>query len=224
MDLSQGVGDAAAVKSRLELERIHSIDENYVALICSRPNGDKWKSLLRNERGPFNSAIFSRWMGLLGPACEHVWRVQSLPATQPREMETQLRKLFIDRDIQAGITYDAAQRREWRFAGTKWVSMEAAVDFESVFKDDQPYPSTKNRPRVNGVTLGSGVWETRGYVGDYALLRSWALTLFDIAGTPSLITLVDLREGEYLGSVSGVLHFAMQYNQAHWVEDQVDPR
>jgi hypothetical protein len=217
MDLSQGTSEAALAKSKKEVQRLHLIDQKHVAFICSRPSGDKWKSILRNERGSMSEARFLQWVALVGPACEHIWRVQTLLATQPIDLEVRLRKIFIDRDVQCGISYSVKQWHEWKYTGTDWISLHASMDFESAFNDGRPYPGTKDKSDMNGITRDNGAWEVWGYGGDYGLLRSWALTLMDIGGIPSLVTLVDLQEGDYLGSVSGNLHYDNADNSPRWV-------
>jgi hypothetical protein len=80
-----------------------------------------------------------------------------------------------------------------------------AAEFRLMFRDGETVPGTVYQGPMCAVTFDSGIWESWGFAGDLARLRTWAVTVIDITGTPTLVILVDLEAGDYIGSVSGRL-------------------
>jgi hypothetical protein len=120
---------------------------------------------------------------------------------QRRESKGQLCKLFIQRDIAADLSYKANEKLSWKFAGVRWESTADMMNFSS---PGRPFPGTAEKGPICGPRCGSGSMEYWGYVRDITSLRSWALAPMNVKGSVQLVSLVNLKGGDDLGTIPGI--------------------
>jgi hypothetical protein len=195
-------GNAAPAqsKSRLGLKNLFAIDERYLAFILTRSISDsKWTRILRGEYAGVDTAMILKWIDLAGPVCDQIWNIQTVLKNKGPNWHGKLAELFISRDIAAGVAFSNRDHSAWRFASSEWAHINQMIGFAHGFKE-KAYPGVSKKGPLCGPMYGAGSMESLGYAGDLYKLRNWALTTRDLDGNgaPSLVSLVDLKEGDYL--------------------------
>jgi hypothetical protein len=212
LGLSQGSTTSATAKSRTFLKNLFSVDELHVAFILSRPSKDRWRSILRAEHGRIDTAMVKSWTNIVGPACQRIWiwHVLMKMKTNPTGLNDKMRVLFMSRDTAGGFAHTEQEELAWSFDWCRWDSLKSALEFKRSL-NHVPYPDTA-RPSSRRMP---GQMEYTGYDGDFAKIRIWALDIMNINGTPTMVSLIDLKEGDYLGMVPGTLHLAWGNRDTH---------
>jgi hypothetical protein len=202
-----GSAAPAQSKSRLGLKNLFAIDERYLAFILTRSISDsKWTRILRGEYAGVDTAMILKWIDLASLVCDQIWNIQTVLKNKGPNWHGKLAELFISKDIAAGVAFSNRDRSAWRFASSEWAHINQMIGFAHGFKE-KAYPGVSKKGPLCGPMYGAGSMESLGYAGDLYKLRNWALTTRDLDGNgaPSLVPLVDLKEGDYLGTVPGIL-------------------
>jgi hypothetical protein len=219
LSLTDGLTSSAKTKSRNYLRNLFKINSNYVAFIISRGKKDKWRSILRGEHGNIDTALIQAWTELVGPACQHVWCMLNLLKTKQTgsRWKTTIKSLFLERDAAAGVTYTESQKKAWTFDEVQRKDVATATGFKAKVSN-RSHPDLVGQPRPNGaeVTPRPGSFEWHAFVGDQEKFRSHALVVIYRDGAPpTMVSIVDLKEGDYLGMIPGTLHRTGNYGHSH---------
>jgi hypothetical protein len=216
LKLSNGTSSGAKTKTKVGLMNLFKIDMRHWVFILSRPRSDKWRSILRGEHGRIDTALITKWTDLVGPLCWFAWMLIDRVTRRPESRIQDLREAFIKRDEAAGLVYTDSQRKAWGFHNNRWTSIDTALDFLAMVGDAN-FPGLDG-PRgevAGGSSSEPGRNELYGFIGDREKFMPYGLTLLPINGSMAMVSVLDLQEGDYLGTVPGRLHSCRDIGHSH---------
>jgi hypothetical protein len=106
MDRGSSSGRGVKEKSKKELHQLHALNPDHSAMICSRPNQDEWRGILRNEANSktMTAQQITTWVDLLGPACHTIWYTQVLLTTKSPGWNALLRDFYVSQNRQFNLS------------------------------------------------------------------------------------------------------------------------
>jgi hypothetical protein len=143
--------------------------------------------------------MIKRWTDIIGPAFGYAWRTIDILKRRQEAWRETLRGISVARDEAAGVVYTASQRKAWTFDDTKCKDIDTALNFLAMVGDDNFHILIG----PHGNSLSGAMIPPRCNEDS----PSYALRVHSINGTSTMIPIVDLKEGDYLGTVPGLLHY-----------------
>jgi hypothetical protein len=119
-------------------------------------------------------------------------------------------------DEHIGVPYTVDDRCSWTWVGSSWEDIYSAREFTD-HRGHRPYPGVCERASLGamGSRLAPGSAEEEGYAGQFDQMKSWSMKAMQIENQPTMVAVVDLNHGDYIGPVPGKLHFSPNQRNGH---------